>query len=129
MRFAVSWIGVLGQPGRIRMDEGGAWKNKVRTDLCSERRIILKFQGADANPWIRKRLNGIARGIYNRWAAADRFPGKQILSEPQRRLNTRKLEDGYSANQRVFGSNPVDLSKRADKGEDFPFAQETSSPG
>ena len=41
--FRTSQIEVLGQPQSAQMDEGGKWKNEVRTDLFSTRRIRLQF--------------------------------------------------------------------------------------
>ena len=61
--------------GSIRKDEGCERKQEVRADLFSERRIKLRFQGVGGRLWILERRNGLARGLYNRLVAADRFPG------------------------------------------------------
>ena len=70
------------------MDEGGEWKNEVRTDYCPERRIKLLFHGVGAHRWLLERRNGLARGIYNRLVEDDRFSIEKILGEVQWRLNT-----------------------------------------
>ena len=37
------WLGTFGPPTCIKMDEGGEWKNDIRTDLRAERRIKLQL--------------------------------------------------------------------------------------
>ena len=91
------------------MDEGGEKENEVRADLRPERRAKLQFRGVVAHPKVLERRNGHARGIYNRLVADNRYSGKQISGEVQRRLNTLISGAGYSAYQLVFGSNPVEL--------------------
>ena len=83
--------------------------------------------GAGARIWILKRRNGLARGIYYRRIADDRFSGKQIPAEAQRCLNTMISASGYSACQLVFGSNPVGLYGWDDQEEDLLFAQDASA--
>ena len=78
-------------------------------DLRSGRRITLRIRGVGARPWIARRRNGLARGIYNRLVAEGRFCGKQILAEVQWRPDTLIPGGAYSAFQFVFGSNPADL--------------------
>ena len=62
-------------------------EDEIWTDLCSERRIKVRFQGAGAHLLILGRRNGYARGIYNRLVAGDPSSGRQILSDVQWRLN------------------------------------------
>ena len=85
--FRNSRGGVFGQPRSIQVDEGGGRKNEVRTDLRSDRRTKLQFQGVRAHPCVLGRLNGLAQGNYNRAVADDRFSGSPILAEVRRRLN------------------------------------------
>ena len=42
--FCGGSIGVFEQPNGIRMDVAGEWKNETRADLCSGRRIKLRFR-------------------------------------------------------------------------------------
>ena len=48
--FRNSWIGVICPPQLIQFDEGGEWKSEVRTELRSERRMKLLFQGVVRAP-------------------------------------------------------------------------------
>ena len=48
--FCAGWLGAFGPPKCIQMDEGGEWKNEIRTDFRTERRIKLQFQGVGAPP-------------------------------------------------------------------------------
>ena len=73
--FVACWIGIFAPPKAIQMDEGGEWKNEAWADFCADRRIKLFFQCVGAHPWILERRNGLARGIYNRMMADDRFSG------------------------------------------------------
>ena len=107
--FCNSWIGVVGPPVSIQMDEYEECENELRTDLRSDRRIKLLFQGVGARPWILERRNGFARGTYNRLKEDDQDLGKQIPAEVQRRLNALISGGGFSTNQMVFGSSPADL--------------------
>ena len=68
--------------------DGWRWRLgiDVWAELRSERETQLQFQGAGAQPWIPGRRNGVARGMYNRFVADDRFPGAQISAEAQWRL-------------------------------------------
>ena len=43
-------LGVFGPPLSIQTGEGGEWKNELSTELRSERRIKLFFQGVGARP-------------------------------------------------------------------------------
>ena len=52
-------IGICGPPGYIQTGEGGEWKSEG---------VKLSFQGIGAHLWISERRNGLARGIYNRFA-------------------------------------------------------------
>ena len=106
------------------MDEGGEWKDETWAGHRSGRRIKPLFQGVGAHTWIVERRSGLSRRMYNRLASGDRFPSKQIPSEVQRCPGTLIPASGYSANQIVFGSNPVDLSGGDDKNEDLLFAQD-----
>ena len=127
--FPRSRIGVFGRPQSTQMDGGGDWENEVWTDLRSKRSIKNQFQQVGARPWILGRRNRLARGIYNRLVAADRFSGKQISVDVQQRLNALISGSGYSAYQLVFGSNPMYLFGWDDKGEEQLFAQNTSPFG
>ena len=111
-----SWIGVSGPPRSIRTDEGGEWRDELWSELRSERRIKLLFQGVGARPWILESRRELARGIYNRLQGDDRSLGKQILAEVQWRLNALISGSGFPAYQMVFGSNPVDLCGRGGAG-------------
>ena len=77
--FCNSRIGVFGPPSCIQMDEGGERRNELWTELRSERRRKLLFQGFGARPWILERRNGLARGVYSRLREDDRCSGAQIL--------------------------------------------------
>ena len=85
--------------------------------------------GGCAHPLILERRNGLARRIYNCHAADDRFPVRQAPSEVQKSLITDISAGGYSANQLVFGSSPVDLFGWDERDGDLLFAQDTSSSG
>ena len=80
-------------------------------------------------PWILERRNGIARGIYNRLIAEDRYPGRRILAGVEWRLNIMVSAIGYSVSQLVFGSNVVDIYGWGDQDEDLLFAQDASASG
>ena len=83
-------------------------------------------------PWILKRRNGPARGIYNRQKEGDRFSGKQIFSEIQWRRKTLVAAGGFSAYQAILwicGCDPVDLYGWEGQDEDLAFAQGTSLSG
>ena len=103
------WIGGFGPPKCIQMYGGGERKDKSQTELRSERRFQLPFQGAGARPWVLELRNGFARGICNRLKEDERFPGEQVLPEVQWRLNALISSEGFSAYQIVFRRNPVDL--------------------
>ena len=121
--------GVFGQPEGIQIDEGrnGRMKNRRTSARSAVPSPSSKRRGR--YPWIRERRNGIARRIYNRPMADDRFPSKQIPSGVQWCLITLIPAGGYSACQMVFGSNPVDLFGRDDGDEDLLFAQDTYPSG
>ena len=108
---------------------GGEWKNGVGAKLWSARRIKIQFQGAGARPWAPERRYDIARGIYNRMAADDRFRGKQITSEVQWRVETLISGGGNSASQLVFDPNAVFLIGWDGKDGNSLFAQDASSSG
>ena len=107
----------------------GNWKNDVRADLSSGRRIKLQFRRVGARPWIHERRNGPARGIRSRLLADDRYSGKQVSVEVQGRLHALISGGEYSAYQLVFGSNQVDLLGWDETDEDLLFAQDTSRSG
>ena len=79
------------------MYEGGEWKNEIRADFRAERRIKLQFQCVGAHPWLLRRRNGLARGIYNRPIEDGRFMNKTILAEAQWCLNTMLSASGFPA--------------------------------
>ena len=122
-------IGVSGQPKCIQTNEGGAWQNEVWADPCSERRVKLQIQGAGARSWNLGRRNVLARCIYYRPVADDRFPGNQGAPEAQWCATTLESGGGHSAYQLVFGSNPVDLFGRDIEDEHLLFAHDTSLAG
>ena len=68
------------------MGVGGNWKNEVRAVLRPGGEIKSKSRWVGARPWIPGRENGLARGIYTRLVAGDRFSWKQILTGGQSRL-------------------------------------------
>ena len=125
----IARIGVFGQPKCIRTYDGGEWQNEVWADPCSERRVKLQIQGAGARSWILERRNGLARCIYYRPVADDRFPGNQGAPEAQWCVTTLESGGGYSAYQLVFGSNPADLFVRDSEDGDLLFAHDTSLAG
>ena len=49
--FCRGWLGTFGPTRCLQMDEGGEWKDEIRTDLRAERRIKLQFHGVGAHPW------------------------------------------------------------------------------
>ena len=112
--FLASWVGVFGAPKSLHP---------------VERRIKPVLRGVGAHPWISGRLNGLARGIYNRLQADRYYAGAQILTEVQSCLNTLVSAGGYSAYQLVFGSNPTDLYSWDDSDDGRLFAQDTSISG
>ena len=69
---------ISGRPKCIQLDKFGKWGDEIRTLVCAGRRIRLQFQGVGTHSRLLERHTGRARGIYNRLAAADRFPIKQI---------------------------------------------------
>ena len=107
--FRDSRIGVFGLPQRIQIDECGVWKNELRRELRSERRIKLSLPEVGAHRWIAERRNGIARGTYNRLQEGDRFSSKQILAEVRWRMNNLISGGGFPAYQMFFGPDPADL--------------------
>ena len=111
------------------MNEGGEWQNEIWTDLRSEHRIQLLFQGVGAHSCILERRNGITHGIYCRLVADDRFSGWQILPKVQWCVDTLVSSGGYSAYQMVSGSNPADRMGWDDRGADLLFAQDASLSG
>ena len=96
--FVFRGLGFLANLEGIQMVEGGEWKNEVRRDSRSERRIDLQFQGAGARPWFLERRKCLTRGIYNRSVAGNRFSGKQISSWATWRFNALMSGRRYSAN-------------------------------
>ena len=83
-----------------------------------------QFQGVGANHWLLEGRNGVARGVFGRFAAGYRFSSKQFLSEVQWRLNSLLLAGAHSAYQLVFASNPADPFGWRDGDEDLLFAQD-----
>ena len=81
-------IAIFGRPNSFRMDEGGGWKDEIRTDCCAGRRIKPRFQGAIAHSWILGCRTVLARGIHTRPAAGERFPNRRILTAAQYCSNT-----------------------------------------
>ena len=79
MLLALLGLGLSGSPKSIQINDGGVWRNEVRTDLCSARRIKVRYHGVGARPWILDRRNGLARGILPRVVSHDRFSGGQAL--------------------------------------------------
>ena len=61
--------------------------------------------------------------------ADDRFSGRQVLTEAQWCLNTMISASGYSAVQLVFGSNPADLVRWGDHGDDLLCAPDSAVSG
>ena len=96
------------------------------TEVRSERRMKVLFQGVGARPWILERRSCFARGMYNRLKEDDRSFGKQILTEVQWRLSALTSSEGFSAYRMVFGSNPAGLAGRQDKDGDPACAQNSS---
>ena len=86
----------------------GEWKDEVRADSRAARRIKLQFQGVGAHPWLLARRTGPARGICGRPTEDDRLSSWQLPSEVLWRLYTMVSSGRFSAQQMVFGSNPVD---------------------
>ena len=123
------WLGAFGPPKCIQTDEGGERQNEIWTDSCAARRVKLKFQGVGARPWLLGRRNGWVQGVYNRLIGDNRFSNTTILAEAQRRLDTMLSASGFSANQMVFGSNPVDFFGSEDGDADLLFAQDASLEG
>ena len=81
------------------MDSRGEWENEVWAHLCSVRYIRLQFQGEGAHPWVLKRHNGLAHGIYNRLREDGRPAGRVILNEAQYCLNAMSNRGGSPAYQ------------------------------
>ena len=123
------WSTSFGRPESMQMYEGGAWKNEIRTDQCAERRIKLQFQGVGAHPCLLERRNGLARGIDNRPIEDGRSASRQIFAITQRCLKAMISAGGFSAYQMVFGSNPVDPSRREDNDADLMFTRDASLAG
>ena len=48
--FCGGWLGTFGPPKCIQMDEGGAWKGGIWTDLRAARCIKLRVRGASFHP-------------------------------------------------------------------------------
>ena len=87
----------------------------------------MQFQGVGAPSWVLEPRNGLARGIFRRLVADDRFPGKQFSIGVLRHHNALLSGGGRSAYQMVFGSNAVDLFGWGDgKDEDLICAHGTS---
>ena len=99
------------------------------TELRSDRRMKMLFQGAGAHPWILGRRNGLARGIYNRLKEDDRFSAKRAPAGVQWPLNALISRGGFPDDHMVFGSNPADLYEWEAKDGDLMFAQDTSPSG
>ena len=108
------------------MGKGGEWGNGIWTDFRRERRMKLQFQGVGARPCLLEHRDGLARGIYLRLAADDRYPKERITTEPQYCFSNLIHSSGYSAHQMVFGSNPANLYEWGDDDEDLTFALEAS---
>ena len=98
-------------------------------DLRAERRIKLQLQGVGAHPWLLERLNGLARGIYNRLIEAGRVSSRQIPSDVQWCLNTMPSAEGFPAYQRLLGSHPIDLFGSGADNDDPLFTQDASLAG
>ena len=109
-----SRTGVSGRPQSIQMDEGDEWKHEVCTGSRPERRTTLQFQFVGAHPWMLSRRNGLARGIYNRSVADDRFSGKQVSAKAHWRLISLISGGGVAACRAIFWSAPADLFSRYD---------------
>ena len=89
---------------------------------CDVNRVGAHARFLELRSWL-------ARGISNRVVAVDRLCGTKISAEIQGSLNSLISESGAPAYRSVFGTNPVDLFGRGDKGEDMLFAQDTSNSG
>ena len=120
---------VFGRPRTTRIDGAGEWENEIRADFRAERSISLQLQGKGAPPWVLERRKGIARGIYNRSVASDRFPSRSIIGEVQYFLNAMLIHRGFDARQMAFRSNPADVYSWQDGDENLQFAQDTSNSG
>ena len=103
--------------------------NKIRADVCAERKIEPQFQREGAHPSLSDRRNGLAREIYKGLAAGDRFSSRSILGDAQFCLIATLSHGGSSPYRMAFGSNPVDLFLGQDGDSDSQIAHDTSVNG
>ena len=88
----------------------------------------VQFQGASAHPWRLEKRKGLARGLYYRSSADDRFASKQISTEAQYCLNALLISRWRSAYRPVFGLSPADLYGCGVGDGDLSFAPDISAP-
>ena len=111
------------------MDAGGGRKNGVWADFVWNAIFVSSYTVKALIPWSLERRDGLARGMYNRLAADDRFSSRASLDGAQFCVNSMFGRGGFSARQIVFGPCLADLSMWQSAKGDRDLAQDASISG